>query len=219
MPPMCRLAGLTQAGPQIDTTTPTVSSVVATGTGITGGTGDLNAGHVVTLTVNLSEAVTVYGRHADADAQRRRHRDLCQWFGHDGADLHLHGGGGADRRQPGGDGGQPRHATVTDGAGNAANLTGAVTTLTGLQIDTTTPAVSSVVATGTGITGGTGDLNAGHVVTLTVNLSEAVTVIRRHADADAQRRRHRDLCQRLGHQRVDLHLHGGGGADTPPTWR
>ena len=51
-----------------------------------------------------------------------------------------------------------------------------MTTLTGLQIDTTAPAVSSVAATGTGITGGTGDLNAGHVVTLTVNLSEAVTV-------------------------------------------
>ena len=68
-------------------------------------------------------------------------------------------------------------ATVTDGAGNAANLTGAVTNPAGtLQIDTTTPTVSSVVASGTGITAGAGDLNAGQVVTLTVNLSEAVTV-------------------------------------------
>ena len=35
---------------QIDTTTPTVSSVVASGTGITAGSGDLGAGSVVTLT-------------------------------------------------------------------------------------------------------------------------------------------------------------------------
>ena len=46
---------------QIDTTAPTVSSVVASGTGITAGAGDLAAGSVVTLTVNLSEAVTVAG--------------------------------------------------------------------------------------------------------------------------------------------------------------
>ena len=38
-----------------------MSSVVASGTGITASGGDLNAGHVVTLTVNLSEAVTVAG--------------------------------------------------------------------------------------------------------------------------------------------------------------
>ena len=68
-------------------------------------------------------------------------------------------------------------ATVKDGAGNAASLSGAVTTPSGtLQIDTTAPTVSSVAASGTGITAGSGDLGAGSVVTLTVNLSEAVTV-------------------------------------------
>ena len=35
--------------------------MVASGNGITSGSGDLNAGDVVTLTVNLSEAVTVTG--------------------------------------------------------------------------------------------------------------------------------------------------------------
>ena len=56
--------------------------------------------------------------------------------------------------------------------------TGAVTNPAGtLQIDTTAPAVTSVTTSGPGIDGsGNGDLNAGHVVTLTVNLSEAVTV-------------------------------------------
>ena len=68
-------------------------------------------------------------------------------------------------------------ATIANGAGTAANLTGAVTNPAGtLQIDTTTPTVSSVVASGTGITAGAGDLGAGSVVTLTVNMSEAVTV-------------------------------------------
>ena len=63
-------------------------------------------------------------------------------------------------------------ATVQDGAGNAANLS-----LSGLnqgspQIDTTTPAVSSVTESPF-----SGDLYAGHVVTLTLNMSEAVTVV------------------------------------------
>ena len=40
---------------------PTVASVATSGTGITNGNGDLNAGHVVTLTLNMSEAVTVAG--------------------------------------------------------------------------------------------------------------------------------------------------------------
>ena len=68
-------------------------------------------------------------------------------------------------------------ATVKDGAGNAASLSGAVTNPSGtLQISGTGPTVSSVVASGTGITAGSGDLGAGSVVTLTVNLSRAVTV-------------------------------------------
>ena len=68
-------------------------------------------------------------------------------------------------------------ATIKDGSGNAANLGGAVTTPSGtLQIDTTTPTVASVVASGTGISAGSGTVGVGSVVTLTVNLSEAVTV-------------------------------------------
>ncbi|MCK1288641.1 heparin lyase I family protein, partial [Bradyrhizobium sp. 44] len=44
-----------------DTTAPTVVSLVATGNGVTAGTGNIGAGSVVTLTVSLSEAVTVAG--------------------------------------------------------------------------------------------------------------------------------------------------------------
>ena len=62
MPPTCRVSGLTQTGPQIDTTTPTISSVVESPS-----SGDLDAGKTVTLTLNLSEAVTV----STAAARRR----------------------------------------------------------------------------------------------------------------------------------------------------
>ncbi len=62
-------------------------------------------------------------------------------------------------------------ATITDGAGNAANLSLTGLTQTGPQIDTTTPAITSLVESPA-----SGDLNAGKTVTLTLNLSEAVTV-------------------------------------------
>src|SRR5262249_23985758 len=68
-------------------------------------------------------------------------------------------------------------ATVHDGAGNAASLAGAVTNPSGtLQIDTTASTVSSVTTSGSGITSGSGTLGTGSVVTLTLNLNEAVTV-------------------------------------------
>ena len=62
-------------------------------------------------------------------------------------------------------------ATITDGAGNAANLSLNGLTQSGPQIDTTTPTISSLVESPA-----SGDLNAGKTVTLTLNLSEAVTV-------------------------------------------
>jgi large repetitive protein len=161
----------------IDTTAPTVSSVVTTGTGVTAGAGDLNAGHVVTLTVNLSETVTVAGgtptltlNDGGTAAYQSGSGSSALVFtytvatGQNTADLTVTGSA-------------LNGATILDGAGNAANLAGAVTNPAGtLTIDTTAPTMSSVVATGTGIIAGTGDLNAGHAVTLTVNLSEAVTV-------------------------------------------
>jgi hypothetical protein len=50
------LAGLTQGSPQIDTTTPVISSIVDSPA-----SGDLNAGKTVTLTLDMSEVVTVAG--------------------------------------------------------------------------------------------------------------------------------------------------------------
>src|SRR5438067_10568442 len=62
----------------------------------------------------------------------------------------------------------PGTATITDAAGNATALSGAASNPAGmLQIDTTAPVMSSVVASGTGITSGAGVLGVGSVVTLT----------------------------------------------------
>jgi large repetitive protein len=47
------------SGPQIDTTAPAVTSIAASGSGITNGNGDLDAGHTVTLTVGFSKNMTV----------------------------------------------------------------------------------------------------------------------------------------------------------------
>ena len=59
--------------------------------------------------------------------------------------------------------------TIKDGAGNAASLSITGLTQTGPQIDTTAPAVSSVAASA-------GNYNVGQVLTLTLNMSEAVNV-------------------------------------------
>ncbi|MEB3167976.1 MAG: Ig-like domain-containing protein, partial [Synechococcaceae cyanobacterium] len=61
---------------------------------------------------------------------------------------------------------------VTDAAGNQATAPAQYTQ----AFDTQAPSVSSVVATGTAITSGSGILNAGSVITLTVNTSEAVSI-------------------------------------------
>ena len=71
------------------------------------------------------------------------------------------------------------------------------------QIDTTAPTSPRSTESPA-----SGDLNAGKTVTLTLNLSEAVTVDRRHPDADPQRWRHRHLHRRLRHQCAHLQLHG-----------
>src|SRR5262249_22904954 len=65
-------------------------------------------------------------------------------------------------------------ATILDSLGSTASLANALAALRGVEIDTSAPTVSSVVASGAGIS--TGHLQAGDTITLTVNLSEAVAV-------------------------------------------
>ena len=166
------LSGLTQSGPQIDTTAPTVSSVVASGTGISSGTGDLDAGKTVTLTLNLTEAVTVAGGTPTLTLNDGGTATYSGGSGTSALTFSYTVGAGQNTPDLTVTAVNLNAATITDGAGNAANLTGAVTNPAGtLQIDTTTPTISSLVESPS-----SGDLDAGKTVTLTMNLTEAVTV-------------------------------------------
>ena len=125
------LTGLTQSGPQIDTTTPSVSSVVASGTGITAGSGDVGVGSVVTLTVNLSEAVTVAGGTPTLTLNDGGTATYTGGSGTNALTFSYTVGAGQSTSDLAVTAFNPNAATVKDGAGNAANLTGAVTTPTG----------------------------------------------------------------------------------------
>ena len=65
----------------------------------------------------------------------------------------------------------PNGANIIDSSGTNANLAGALTTFSGLQIDPPHPQLLSITETPS-----SGDLGAGKSVTLTLNLSEVVTV-------------------------------------------
>ncbi|WP_428486956.1 hypothetical protein [Rhodopila sp.] len=164
---------------QIDTIAPIVTGVAASGSGITAGTGDLNAGNTVLLTTTLSKAVTVDttggtptltlndGGTATYQSGSGTSALVFSYIvvsGQNTPDLAVTGSG-------------LHGGTISDVAGNAADLTGVAFNPPGtLQINTMTPAVTAVAATGSGITAGSGDLDAGHTVTLTATFSEAVTV-------------------------------------------
>ena len=138
---------------QIDTTAPTIKSVVASGPGITSGAGDLDAGKTVTLTVNFSEAVTVAGVTSSTTPFLTLN-DL-------GTATYVSGSGtaaltfaytvAAGQNTP--DltvtGLTLNGATIEDLAGNNAVLSGAVKNPAGtLKIDTTAPSVTKVVIVG-----------------------------------------------------------------------
>ncbi|MBZ9797250.1 beta strand repeat-containing protein [Mesorhizobium sp. ES1-4] len=164
---------------QIDTAPPTITSISTSGTGIANGNGDLNAGKIVTLTVKFSEAVTVNGAggsprlvlndggtatYSGGSGTTALSFSYTVLTGQNTPDLTI-----ASLDLNG--------STISDGAGNNANLSGATNNNPAglLQIDTA-PTVASISTSGTGIANGNGDLNAGKVVTLTVNFSAAVTV-------------------------------------------
>ena len=166
-------SGLAQGSLQIDTTAPTVTSVVTTpATGISSGSGDLDAGKTVMLTLNFSEAVTLTG---GTPTLTLNDGGTATYSGGSGTNALIFSytvGAGQNTPDLTVTAVNLNAATITDGAGNAANLVGAVTNPAGtLKIDTTTPTVTSV-----GESPSSGDLDAGKTVTLTLNLNEAVTV-------------------------------------------
>ena len=163
---------------QIDTTAPTVNAAAASGTGITNGNGDLKAGSVVTLTLTMSENVTVNTAGGTPTLTLNDGGTATYTSGSGGTALTFSYtvAAGQNTSDLAVSVVNLNGATIKDGAGNSASLSGALSPAGTLQIDTTAPTVASVVASGAGISSGTGDLDAGNVVTLTLTMSEAVTV-------------------------------------------
>ena len=164
--------------PTGDTVAPTIVSIAASGIGISGGTGNLNAGDAVTLTVTFSEAVTVSGgtpnlvlndggnaAYSSGSGSTALVFSHTVQAGQNIADLavtslSLNG------------------ATVKDTAGNLANTVAAAgyNPAGTLRIDTTVPTVSSIAASGPALTAGGGTVGVGATVIFTVSMSEAVSV-------------------------------------------
>ena len=160
------LVGVPQGSPQIDTTTPTITSLTESPA-----SGDLNAGKTVTLTLNLSEAVTVAGGTPTLTLNDGGTATYSGGSGTNALTFSYTVGAGQNTAALAATAANLNSATITDGAGNAANLLLFGLTQSGPQIDALTPTVSSLVETPP-----SGELNAGNTVTLTLSLSEVVTV-------------------------------------------
>ena len=119
------LTGLTQTGPQIDTTTPTSSSCDRGPASPS--SGDLDAGKTVTLTLNLSEAVTVAGGTPTLTLNDGGTATYVSGSGTNALTFSYTVAAGQNTAAPGGTAVNLNGATITDGAGNAANLSGVVT--------------------------------------------------------------------------------------------
>ena len=162
------LAGLTQSGPQIDTTTPSVTAATASPS-----IGDEGVGKAIPITLTMSEAVTVSGGTptlnlndggtASYDAAHSTATSLVFDYTVASGQTNVASLAVTSVSLNG--------ATITDGAGNVANLSGADVTFSGLQIDTTTPSVTAATASPS-----TGDEGVGKAIPITLTLSEAVTV-------------------------------------------
>ena len=162
------LSGLTQSGPQIDTTAPTDRRRWSRSPS----SGDLDAGKTVTLTLNLSEAVTVAGGTPTLTLNDGGTATYSGGSGTSALTFSYTVGAGQNTADLTATAVNLNAATITDGAGNAANLSLSGLTQSGPQIDTTTPTDRRRWSESPS----SGDLDAGKTVTLTLNLSEAVTV-------------------------------------------
>ena len=132
-----------------------VLSVVASGSGIdVNGNGDLNAGHVVTLTVTLSEAVTVAGGTPTLVLNSGGTASYVGGSGTDALTFSYTVVAGQDTSDLAVSSFNLNGATVQGASGDNADLSGVVTNPPGtLQIDTTAPlapAIASIVPGGSG---------------------------------------------------------------------
>ena len=166
---------------QIDTVAPKITSITTSGTGITAGAGDRGPGSVVNFTVNFSENVVVntaggtptlalndggaatYVSGSGSTALTFAYTVGALGGGENTADLALAATGALNLNG----------GAITDNAGNTAVLTAAngYNPAGILQIDTTAPTVTTVV-----VSPATGEVTTGHLVKITLDTSEAVTV-------------------------------------------
>ncbi|GKQ54703.1 calcium-binding protein [Bradyrhizobium sp. Ce-3] len=150
---------------------PGVTAVTTSGTGITAGSGDLNAGHVVTFTVTFDENVTVTGQphlllndggvasFVSGSGTNTLTYQYTVAAGENTADLAVIGS-------------DLNGGTMKDPFNNDADLSGAIGNPAGtLQIDTTAPHAASVA-----VTPSDGHEAAGSIVTFAVAFDEAVSV-------------------------------------------
>ena len=160
------LSGLTQSGPQIDTTTPAVTAIADSPA-----TGDLNAGKTVALTLSFSEAVTVAGGTPTLTLNDGGTATYASGSGTSALTFNYTVAAGQNTPDLMVSAVNLNSATIDDGAGNAANLSLSSVAQSSPQIDTTTPSVTGVTASP-----GTGTETVGNTITFTVNMSAAVTV-------------------------------------------
>ena len=152
----------------LDTTPPTVSAESVSGAGISSGVGALHAGSTAALTFTMSEAVTVSGGTptlalndggtATYDAAHSTPTSLV-------FDYTVAAGQYTNALAVTGI--NSHGASVTDAAGNLANLAGLDTTFSTLLVDATTPAAHSyrahsTISYGYGYGGGAGSLSVSH---------------------------------------------------------
>ncbi len=124
-------AGLTQTGPQIDTTAPTVTSVVASPA-----KGTQLPGDSVTITVKMSEAVTVGG----APTLSLNDGGSAKYISGSGTNTltFKYTVGSSDKDVSAlaiSAVSLPAGAKILDGAGNVANMAGAIHSFAGLAVD------------------------------------------------------------------------------------
>ncbi|WP_426608556.1 tail fiber protein [Bradyrhizobium sp. McL0616] len=162
------------SGVRVDSIAPTVTSIATSGTGIVAGSGDLNAGHTVTLTLNLSEAVNV-DLTGGTPTMLLSDGGVATYAGGSGTNALTFSylvGAGENTADLAVDHILLNAGTIHDLAGNDLTLPGGTINPTGtLQIDTHAPDIAAVSASPA-----SGAVGAGQSVAITVDFGEAVTV-------------------------------------------
>ena len=139
--------------------------------------GDLNAGNTVTLTLNLNEVVTVAGGTPTLTLNDGGIATYTGGSGSKALTFSYTVAAGQNTASLAATAVNLNSATITDGAGNAANLSLSGLTQSGPQIDTTTPTIASLDR----VRLRTGDLNAGDTITLHPQPQRSRHGRRRHA--------------------------------------